>query len=201
MRLFTAIEIPAEVKDNLRALLESIRPMAKLNWSPVENLHITTKFIGEWPDARLPELKQTLAEVPFSSGINIAIQGLGWFPNPKQPRVFWAGVVADESLAALAVATDQATATIGVPVEKRVYSPHLTLARLKDRPPLERLREAIAKLPSSDFGSVHFGSFRAESFFLYLSAGGKYTKLATFASYTGVGARLNQTSGSAPVKL
>src|SRR5580704_13099356 len=110
MRLFTAIEIPAEVKDNLRALLQRIRPLANLNWSPEENLHITTKFIGEWPEARLPELKQTLVAVALPAGIDIAIQGLGWFPNPRHPRVFWAGVHAGESLKALAAATDRATA-------------------------------------------------------------------------------------------
>jgi 2'-5' RNA ligase len=192
MRLFTAIEIPAEVKDNLRALLQRIRPLANFNWSPVENLHITTKFIGEWPEARLPEIKQALAAVAFP-GIDIAIQDLGWFPNPRQPRIFWAGVHAGEALNALAAATDRATAAIGVPVETRPYSPHLTLARLKDRQPLDRLRDAIASAPSNNFGL-----FKAESFFLYLSAGGKYTKLAAFPSYTE--AALRSSLGEARAK-
>jgi 2'-5' RNA ligase len=53
MRLFTAIDLPAEVLDPLREFLARLRPLAKLHWSPVENLHITTKFIGEWPEARI----------------------------------------------------------------------------------------------------------------------------------------------------
>src|SRR5712691_7491908 len=167
MRLFTAIDISEEVKDNLRALLHRLRPAAKLQWSPVENLHVTTKFIGEWPQERLEEMKQTLSRVPTPGAPDIAVRGLGWFPNSKSPRVFWAGVHGAEPLAALAAATELATANAGVPSETRPYSPHLTLARIRDRVPLEALRKAITALGSEDFGS-----FRASAFFLYLSAGG-----------------------------
>ena len=48
MRLFTAIAIPRRVLDNLARLLKELRPLAPVHWSPVENLHVTTKFIGEY---------------------------------------------------------------------------------------------------------------------------------------------------------
>ena len=175
MRLFTAIDISGEAKDNLRALLHRLRLAADLKWSPAENLHVTTKFIGEWPQEGLEEMKQTLARIPTPGAIDIAIRGLGWYPNLKNPRVFWAGVHAAEPLGALAAATDLATAKAGVPSEARPYSPHLTLARIRERVPLDALHQAIAAVGSDDFGS-----FRAAAFFLYLSAGGKYTKLAEF---------------------
>ena len=57
MRLFTAIDIPADVKAALAALLDRLRPLADLRWIPLEKLHITTKFVGEWPEDRLDELK------------------------------------------------------------------------------------------------------------------------------------------------
>jgi 2'-5' RNA ligase len=120
-------------------------------------------------------MKKTLIQVPTSGAFDVAIHGLGWFPNPKSPRVFWAGVHGGEPLSALAAATEAATTKEGVPRENRPYSPHLTLARIRDRVPLEALRKAIATLASDDFGS-----FRATAFVLYLSAGGKYTKLAEF---------------------
>jgi 2'-5' RNA ligase len=175
MRLFTAIDISREVKDSLRALLGPLRPAADLNWSPVENMHVTTKFIGEWPEARLEEMKKALARAPTDGAIDIAIRELGWFPNARNPRVFWAGVHGPESLSKLAAATESATASLGVPAETRPFSPHLTLARIRERVSLDALHKAIAAL-----GSQEFGSFRATAFFLYLSAGGKYTKLAEF---------------------
>ena len=145
MRLFVAIDIPPEVKDSLRALLDRWKPLAKLNWSPVDNLHITTKFIGEWPEARLDEMKTALAEVPVPGPIDIEIRGLGWFPNPRHPRVFWAGIEAGELLRDLARATEQATAKRGVPVEERPYSPHLTLARI--RSPMETMETSATMIP------------------------------------------------------
>lgn len=182
MRLFTAIEISAEVKNNLGALLDRLRPLAKLSWTRIDNLHITTKFIDEWPEGRLEEMKRALASVGSPSAVHVGILGLGWFPNARNPRVLWAGVKAGEELRQLAQATEAAVQAIGVAKEDREYSPHLTLGRVPKRQPLDAhdaldtLRRTIDSLESTEFGS-----FVATGFHLYLSAAGKYTKLAQFA--------------------
>jgi len=176
MRLFTGLDLPDEVVRGLRRLLDHLQPAARISWSPPENLHITTKFIGEWPEQRLDELKSALAAIPQRAPIPIHVRKVGFFPNPHAPRVFWCGIEAP-GLEALAAETDQATATLGVPTESRAFSPHLTLARIKERVNLQPLREAIAALPSLDFGQ-----FVADRFFLYQSRpgpkGSVYTKLA-----------------------
>ena len=178
MRLFAAIDIPDEVKTALDCFQKRLRPAAKISWSPVANLHITTKFIGEWPEERMEEMTRALAGVPAVGPLEIAVKGVGWFPNERRPRVFWAGVDGGEPLRELARATDQATAALGVPVEDRPYSPHLTLARIRETVSLDALHLMLRSLPS-DCG-FNFGGFRARRFFLYLSAGGKYTQLAGF---------------------
>jgi 2'-5' RNA ligase len=175
MRLFTGIDIPDHVLANLSGLLEGLRPTAKITWPRVEKLHVTTKFIGEWPETRLEQMKRALKTVGSPGPITISVRGLGWFPNPRSPRVFWAGIESGPELEALAHSTEKSVEAIGVPKEDRKYSPHLTLARIKERVSLDALRRAIDKLPSVDFGS-----FPVTSFFLYLSAGGRYTKLAEF---------------------
>lgn len=179
MRLFVAIDIPAGVKDELRVALARLRPLAKLQWSPVDNMHITTKFIGEWPGERIEEMKSTLAAVGSPGPFSIDVGGLGWFPNARRPRVFWAGVHAGAPLETLARSTEEAVATLGVPVEERPYSPHLTLARIRNPvapDALERLRGAAAI-----FEAQSFGSFYPPAFYLYLSAGGKYSRLAEYS--------------------
>jgi RNA 2',3'-cyclic 3'-phosphodiesterase len=178
MRLFVAIDIPADLKDALRYFVSRLRPTAEIGWSPLDNLHITTKFIGEWPESRLDEMKRTLVSVPIKGAINITVKGLGWFPNPRRPRVFWAGVDGGEPLRALARATEQAVAELGVPIEERVYSPHLTLARIREAIVLDVLHKTLESFPAGC--GFNFGSFSATQFFLYLSAGGKYTQLAGF---------------------
>ncbi|MGI8991141.1 MAG: RNA 2',3'-cyclic phosphodiesterase [Bryobacteraceae bacterium] len=179
MRLFTGIEIPPEILADIDHVVQRLKPSAHIQWIPIGNLHITTKFIGEWPEEKLPELTDTLKAAEAAGTIPIRIGGLGFFPNPKSPRVFWAGVHAPGSLAELARQTDQALAALGIASETRAYSPHLTLARLKIAGPLTALHDAIAALKSTDFGS-----FEAATFHLYRSktgpSGSVYTKLATF---------------------
>ena len=53
MRLFTALDLEPGVAAKLERLLDRLRPTARIQWSAPANLHITTKFIGEWPDGRL----------------------------------------------------------------------------------------------------------------------------------------------------
>ena len=178
MRLFVGLDLPAETLRNLETLVGRLRLTARIHWSPPANLHITTKFIGEWPGERLGEMKAALAGIQAGKPIAVCLRQVGFFPNPHAPRVFWCGIEAP-GLEELAAATDRATAALGAPVEARPFSPHLTLARIKEKVPLQPLREAIVSLPSQDFGS-----FVADRFFLYNSdlrpGGSVYTKLAEF---------------------
>lgn len=156
MRLFTGLSIAYEVRRNLELMLEHWKPLAALRWSPPANFHITTKFIGEWPDDRLPELTVALGEIAPRGAERIAIRGLGWMPNPHHPHALYAGVQPldrADSLAELHTAVDKRLSAIGVAPEKRSYTPHVTLARVpRGEADLAPLRRAIATLPSADFG-------------------------------------------------
>jgi RNA 2',3'-cyclic 3'-phosphodiesterase len=178
MRLFTGLDLPPDVVRNLDGLMARLRPAAPIQWSTPANLHVTTKFIGEWPPARLEELKTALGRLRSRNPIQVALRRLGFYPNAHSPRIFWCGIEAP-GLDALAAGTDAATSLLGVARETRPFAPHLTLARIKDRVDLKPLRETIAGLPS-----LGFGQFEARTFFLYQSAlkptGSVYTKLAEF---------------------
>jgi 2'-5' RNA ligase len=178
MRLFVALDLSDSVKDRLTALVDSLRSSARIRWTRPSNLHLTTKFIGEWPEERLEELKTALETIE-SPPITIAVRGLGWFPNPHHPRIFWAAVRAPESLPALARATDATCSLLGIAPETRPYSPHLTLARIEEKPDLGPLRRRIASLDTDEWGE-----FTASEFHLYLSqlqpGGSVYSKLASF---------------------
>lgn len=180
MRLFTAVDLPDELVSALARLIDRLRPEARIKWSSPENLHITTKFIGEWPDEKLDQLMAALGSVGPREPIPIEVHGVGFFPNPHSPRVFWAAVHAPASLTELARETEAALEPLGIAAEKRPFSPHLTLARIKEPVPLQPLRQAIA-----DLTSVEFGAFTADRFYLYRSklspAGSVYTKLSEFS--------------------
>ena len=178
MRLFTGISLPDEVTGNLSTLIDRLRPTAHLRWSPVYNLHITTKFIGEWPEERLQELIDALQPLGRRPAFDVSVTGIGWLPNPHSPRILFAGIKAGPELPDLASATEAATTALGVERETKPFRPHLTIARIKDTGiPLGPLRQAIAQLESPEFGTV-----RVDSFKLYQSkmgpSGSIYTQLA-----------------------
>ncbi|MCC6540180.1 MAG: RNA 2',3'-cyclic phosphodiesterase [Bryobacterales bacterium] len=180
MRLFTGLDIPDEARAQAAALIDRLRAVSPARWSPPENLHITTKFIGEWPEARLDELRERLSDVAAPGPLTVRLGSVGWFPNPHQPNILWIAVAEPGGLAGLAAATEDRLAAAGIAREERRYTPHLTLARLGRRdgaPPVNvvALRRELA---------LHeppvFAPFEAREFHLYASAGGRYTRLAAF---------------------
>jgi 2'-5' RNA ligase len=180
MRLFIGLDPREEVLERLERLLMHLRACAHLKWSPVYNLHVTLKFIGEWSEDKLPELEAALRSIPPRDPIPADVKGLGWYPNPHHPRVFWVGVQAGDTLTALATDIDAALGTLGIAREARPFNAHLTLARIKEPAPLQALRNAIAQLESVDYGS-----FLVDRFYLYRSqpgsAGSIYTKLSEYS--------------------
>ena len=179
MRLFVGLDLPTDVVQSLDQFQRRLRPLAKLSWSAAENLHITTKFIGEWPADRLNEVKNSLAALPSRESLEIRVRGLGFFPNERSPRVFWAGIEAPPGLAGLAKETDVAMGKLGIVRESRAFSPHLTLARIRTPVPMTEMMEQV-----DAHRQTGFGDFTVDRFFLYLSerhpSGSVYTKLAEY---------------------
>ncbi|MBK9170931.1 MAG: RNA 2',3'-cyclic phosphodiesterase [Bryobacterales bacterium] len=179
MRLFTAIDPPEAVVNAMSQLVADLKPLARLAWSPRRNWHITTRFIGEWPESRLDELRRALDNITRREPFPTSVRGLGFFPNGRAPRVFWAGIEAGPELAGLARDTDAAVVRLGGAADDKPYSPHLTLGRNRDGVSLSRLQQRVATL-----GECDLGTFTASSFHLYLSetapGGSIYTQLAEF---------------------
>jgi len=192
MRLFLALDLPDAIRDRITLFLDGVRPFAPdARWMPPDSLHVTLKFIGEYPDDALDQLKQSLSTITAPAP-QIHFRGYGFFPTPKSARVFWIGMESGPELPALAATIDATTATLGIPKEDRPYNPHLTLARGKggsgspsrdkqDRPNqvFQHLQEKLAPLSQPEFGVM-----TPREFFLYQSRlspkGSTYTKLSRF---------------------
>ena len=174
MRLFTAISPPEATLYSLECFLAPLRPLASIRWSPAAHLHITTKFIGECPPERLPEIRAALDSLS-SPVFDISLGGLGWFPSSQSPHVFWMGVAGGDALIDLAARTATVLQGLGWPRDERPFSPHLTLARTRRESRLGSLRRALdsIELPT-------FPPFAVADFYLYQSDAGTYRKLHSF---------------------
>jgi 2'-5' RNA ligase len=180
VRLFVALEIPSAVRENLAAFLDSLRAISKEpRWVRPGNLHLTLKFLGDVAETKVGAIRNALNEMRCEQAITLNFRGLGFFPNEKHPRVFWAGIEASANLKILAANIDGAMDKLGIPREQRSLSPHLTLARF-ERPGLsEALRKAIMASMERDFGSSRTNEFHLIQSKLNPS-GAQYTTLASF---------------------
>jgi 2'-5' RNA ligase len=181
MRLFVALEIPSTVRENLAELLKALRSMSpQIRWVRPENLHVTLKFIGEVPETKLATIRIALASARSDQPVALEFRGLGFFPNEKHPRVFWAGIEASPNLKTLAADIDAATEKLGIPAEKRPFSPHLTLARFESPGLPEKLRASIQENVRRDFGALRTTYFHLIESKLKPS-GAEYTTLESFS--------------------
>lgn len=180
MRLFVALDIPEAVRAALRELVRRLEPACRgARWVRVENIHLTVKFIGHVAPEKAEQIRAALGTIRLAAPVDMRFRNVGFFPNARRPRVFWAGTEASPNLAELAEAVEAALEPLGIPREQRSFKPHLTLARFKSEEGLPAMREAIAALPSAEFGAA-----QATEFHLYESqlrpGGAEYERRATF---------------------
>ena len=188
IRCFAAILLADTVRDAVAREVDRLRPLSRaVAWVPGENLHITMRFLGEQPDARVTDAVEALHEaaegsVPF----DLALGGLGGFPSLDRPRVLWVGAVAGAADARrlqhqVADALDRRR----FGREERDWHPHVTVGRVFDEPRWRRegapaVRAAIQAAPAPVFGS-----FTVSAISLVRSqlgrGGARYTPLATVA--------------------
>jgi 2'-5' RNA ligase len=181
MRLFVALEISSAVREKLAELVNSLRAVSpQTRWVRPENLHVTLKFIGEVPETQLAPIRTALAQARSERPVTLSFRGIGFFPNEKHPRVFWAGIEASPNLKTLAADIEKATERLGIAREQRPFSPHLTLARFEPPRVPERLREAIQENAGREFGSLRTHQFHLIESKLKPS-GAEYTTVESFS--------------------
>ena len=183
MRTFLAVDISEEVKDKIAGFLDGLRSMDPgVRWVDPFRMHITLLFFGEVDDPTKKNLEYITHEaVSGFSRFRVGVGSIGGFPSLKSPRVVWAGIQNDSGELRnihYRVRDRIIEERIPVNVEKRDYTPHLTLGRIKKRPSrmmLDLLEEKKAAL---------FGSFEAKSVILYRStltrSGPVYDRLSEY---------------------
>lgn len=153
IRLFVAARIP---EDRLELLETEVAPLraklTKARWAPVENQHLTLKFLGATPVDMLEAVTSTCAMVATGRGpARLALTELGAFPSRTRIRVLWVGIDDPSGLLTLlADDLDRAFEPLGFASEGRAYTPHLTLARFKLPVPL---KSGFPAIDTSDIGS------------------------------------------------
>jgi len=176
MRLFVATELDEPFRERLVELQDALRRVEPdISYTRPENLHLTLKFIGDFEEAKAPELCNSLNEVLKVGEFNMKLTGLDFLPETGLIRIIGASVDGGGKLQVLQRMIEVTCARFGVPIENRGYRPHITLARA--RRPLPR--SAKSRFLSS--ASVTPVESLVESFVLMQSKlsnkGSEYTPL------------------------
>ncbi|MBI2856518.1 MAG: RNA 2',3'-cyclic phosphodiesterase [Chloroflexi bacterium] len=151
IRAFVAIELPADIRAELERVTQEIQNarVSGVRWVRPEGIHLTLKFLGNIPGESVGPVSQALGRCAATRApFELHLGNLGAFPNPRAPRVIWIGLEgALEALLDLQRAVEDELEGLEFPRERRDFSPHLTLGRVREGiPPAQkkRLGEMIA---------------------------------------------------------
>ncbi|UCH43156.1 MAG: RNA 2',3'-cyclic phosphodiesterase [Dehalococcoidales bacterium] len=154
IRSFIAIELPTEVRLALERIIASLKSghSSRVRWVEADSIHLTLKFLGNITADRIEPITGAIREgaqgmAPF----RLEVKGLGAFPNLRRVQVAWAGVSGETGkLNQLQKRIDSNLAEIGFTPEKRPFSAHLTLGRVRDQASpdeRQRLGDLLASTP------------------------------------------------------
>ena len=138
-RLFVAVDIgdavrreAARVITTLAMKLEAAKTPPRVTWVKPAALHVTVKFLGEVEPEEVERLTRSLAPPMALAPFDIAWRGIGTFPNNRQPRALWLGVINGAAqLAAIEAEVSKRVAGSALELDERALLPHLTLGRVK----------------------------------------------------------------------
>jgi 2'-5' RNA ligase len=134
MRSFVAAEISEQARRQLQTLISGLRNLAgTVRWVKPEQMHLTLAFLGGVSADFIESCRGRLAEAVNGFGAFPArLEGIGAFPSAGRARVVWAGMdEGKEELKRLQAAVTRELVMVGFEPEKRQFSPHLTIGRLK----------------------------------------------------------------------
>jgi len=166
VRAFIAVELPQETKSELAHLQEKVKGACgycPARWGAVENIHLTLNFLGDVPLSKLDAIKSAVTQAcrGFDT-FELTLAGLGAFPNLENPRVVWVGLNGNvEELSKIQKYLEHLLAGLGFSPENRPFSPHLTLARVRDEASAadkKRLGQAIGSTACATDCRIQVGS-------------------------------------------
>ncbi len=171
IRAFIAVNLSQEILERIEQVSSDIQAQLKdvpVRWVPVDNIHLTLKFLGNVSTANLEILKDILGKVVSNHHeCDISVGGIGAFPKPQSPRVIWIGMEVPQELVDMQHDIEVETARLGYSREHRPFSPHLTFGRVSRNASAQDVRVIAEVLENFKVGFL--GATRLNTVYLYRS--------------------------------
>jgi len=153
IRAFIAIDLPDSIKSDLVRIQDALKQHEHscVKWVDPNGIHLTLKFLGNIDAETTPRITESISRaVENTPNFELGLGKLGVFPGLRAPRVIWLGIVGEITLlSALQVNIESHVSPLGFPIEKRDFSPHLTLGRVRENASAherQRLGEVVSSM-------------------------------------------------------
>ncbi len=148
IRTFIAIDLPESIPTAIQTIQTDLRSSGfKAKWARPENVHLTLKFLGDVDTHLITKINASIkTSVKEIASFRLGGRGLGVFPNSRRPRVLWMGLFGQiGALLRLQKNIDAQLALLGFAREKRTFTGHLTIARIKGKVPLQQVNRMLTQ--------------------------------------------------------
>ena len=184
IRSFIALELSDKIKNQISIITKQLKSKnLAVRWIPINNVHLTIKFLGDFPISSLENLKQTLENnIIIINKFDLQFNNIWTFPNINNPRIIWVGVQKNNSLEKLFNVIESIMPEFAIKPENRKFSPHLTIGRVKNsfsKLDSHQIKKIISAIPE-----INFGHQTVEEVILFKSTltpqGAKYDRISNF---------------------
>ena len=161
IRCFVAIPLPEDVLAEIGRVSRQLRDLSiDARFPRPESIHLTLKFLGDVRESAIPDILDTVKErVSRHEPFKVNVRKAGVFPHLANPRVVWLGVEPEEELRKVQSSVEDGLVEVGFEKERRRFSPHLTLARIKSRRMIANLMHYVeVHGPSLELGGFVVGT-------------------------------------------
>lgn len=184
IRTFVAIDLDTKLKNELGQLIKYLEPytLESVKWVSYEGMHITLKFLGNTKKEMIKDIIEVMRDVCQDRfRFRLKLSSFGFFPNVSKPRVLWVGIGGDvTNLMDLQHDLEVRLNNLGFDAEKRDFSPHITLGRVRDG---HKINGLALKSKIEEYMTWQFQEFAVDSVNLVMStllpAGAVYTNLGS----------------------
>ena len=157
MRTFVAIDLEDKIKKNITQFITKLDVHnPNVRWVKDQGMHLTLKFIGEIPETKASDIRSALmALTQKHERFPLKLVGIGMFPpRTRKPRVLWVGVEENQGLMSIQKEVESLLEKLSIPREKRKFSPHLTLGRVKSSHNIKPVLDELSRNKDTEFGRM-----------------------------------------------
>ena len=178
IRLFVALKIPENIKEQLLNICHELVPDASLyRWVTKDKIHLTLKFIGEVEKNMVLPISTELDFVKNFHSFDFRISSFGFFSRDKRPKILWAGLQTDEAIFKMVGELNKRMEIFNIEPERRKFKSHLTLLRIKS----EFNENLINNFNNYQFDNLKFKTNKIALVKSELSqAGAQYTEIKNY---------------------